>query len=167
MEASAPGCRCWSAGRYRRDSRRRHGCERAPAWRPAAARESPRASGPTDRRTPRRGSLSCAMAPLLARLCPRHPLDRRHLAELAPELAPRVAPVVAAIEIAVAAGGEHRVGRRVRDRHGPDRGVRLHREFQRLPRDADVADRKSTRLNSSHLGISYAVFCLKKKKIKK
>src|SRR5437899_5356879 len=25
------------------------------------------------------------------------------------------------------------------------------------------ADRKSTRLNSSHLGISYAVFCLKKK----
>src|SRR5262245_63936145 len=28
-------------------------------------------------------------------------------------------------------------------------------------------DRKSTRLNSSHLGISYAVFCLKKKKNKK
>src|ERR1035438_8168585 len=27
-------------------------------------------------------------------------------------------------------------------------------------------DRKSTRLNSSHLGISYAVFCLKKKQIK-
>src|ERR1035441_10842993 len=26
-------------------------------------------------------------------------------------------------------------------------------------------DRKSTRLNSSHLGISYAVFCLKKKEI--
>src|SRR5258705_7890260 len=29
------------------------------------------------------------------------------------------------------------------------------------------ADRKSTRLNSSHLGISYAVFCLKKKKNQK
>src|SRR5439155_7268625 len=29
------------------------------------------------------------------------------------------------------------------------------------------ADRKSTRLNSSHVAISYAVFCLKKKKIKK
>src|SRR2546426_9315437 len=29
-----------------------------------------------------------------------------------------------------------------------------------------VEDRKSTRLNSSHLVISYAVFCLKKKKIK-
>src|SRR5205814_8473070 len=27
-----------------------------------------------------------------------------------------------------------------------------------------IRDRKSTRLNSSHLGISYAVFCLKKKK---
>src|SRR5437870_10543236 len=27
-------------------------------------------------------------------------------------------------------------------------------------------DRKSTRLNSSHVAISYAVFCLKKKKIK-
>src|SRR5262245_62859159 len=29
------------------------------------------------------------------------------------------------------------------------------------------SDRKSTRLNSSHLGISYAVFCLKKKKKQK
>src|SRR3712207_8054585 len=32
----------------------------------------------------------------------------------------------------------------------------------RRPR-GDVADRKSTRLNSSHANISYAVFCLKKK----
>src|SRR5690242_21818187 len=30
-----------------------------------------------------------------------------------------------------------------------------------------VRDRKSTRLNSSHMSISYAVFCLKKKKKKK
>src|SRR5699024_11271537 len=29
-----------------------------------------------------------------------------------------------------------------------------------------IADRKSTRLNSSHVSISYAVFCLKKKKTK-
>src|SRR5437899_8030990 len=29
----------------------------------------------------------------------------------------------------------------------------------------EVSDRKSTRLNSSHLGISYAVFCLKKKRL--
>src|SRR5262245_63973396 len=33
--------------------------------------------------------------------------------------------------------------------------------------EAGRLDRKSTRLNSSHLGISYAVFCLKKKKKKK
>src|SRR5690242_21260580 len=35
-------------------------------------------------------------------------------------------------------------------------------------RDAEFAttDRKSTRLNSSHMSISYAVFCLKKKKKK-
>src|SRR5205814_8356516 len=34
----------------------------------------------------------------------------------------------------------------------------LHRTVRVMP-----LDRKSTRLNSSHLGISYAVFCLKKK----
>src|SRR5262245_58704197 len=35
-----------------------------------------------------------------------------------------------------------------------------------IRRAKELADRKSTRLNSSHLGISYAVFCLKKKKNK-
>src|SRR5690242_21053387 len=30
--------------------------------------------------------------------------------------------------------------------------------------DFEAGDRKSTRLNSSHMSISYAVFCLKKKK---
>src|SRR5437870_7883879 len=33
--------------------------------------------------------------------------------------------------------------------------------------EAETKDRKSTRLNSSHVAISYAVFCLKKKKKKK
>src|SRR5262245_62700954 len=34
----------------------------------------------------------------------------------------------------------------------------------RMPKSSSgFLDRKSTRLNSSHLGISYAVFCLKKK----
>src|SRR5256885_11037475 len=33
------------------------------------------------------------------------------------------------------------------------------------PRRHPLLDRKSTRLNSSHLVISYAVFCLKKKKV--
>src|SRR5690348_18063057 len=36
----------------------------------------------------------------------------------------------------------------------------------RLSVDANLVDRKSTRLNSSHPSISYAVFCLKKKKTK-
>src|SRR5690349_22442252 len=40
----------------------------------------------------------------------------------------------------------------VRGRHG------------RLP-DLSLLDRKSTRLNSSHVEISYAVFCLKKKRL--
>src|SRR5690625_6743805 len=33
-----------------------------------------------------------------------------------------------------------------------------------MPADSSKLDRKSTRLNSSHVAISYAVFCLKKKK---
>src|SRR2546426_2582991 len=37
-------------------------------------------------------------------------------------------------------------------------------ETERRLVDGTPADRKSTRLNSSHLVISYAVFCLKKKK---
>src|SRR3712207_8986681 len=42
----------------------------------------------------------------------------------------------------------------------------LHRSRRRapLPERVHTADRKSTRLNSSHANISYAVFCLKKKK---
>src|SRR5689334_24437028 len=36
-----------------------------------------------------------------------------------------------------------------------------------LPEGALTRDRKSTRLNSSHSSISYAVFCLKKKKIQR
>src|SRR3712207_8417643 len=81
---------------------------------------------------------------------------------------------------------QHELGRG-RDRHVPQRGsprqsravVRerglardrpLERDLQ--PQDAwqnrrrspPLRDRKSTRLNSSHANISYAVFCLKKKK---
>src|SRR2546427_11938979 len=39
-------------------------------------------------------------------------------------------------------------------------------EFQKIPEEY-FEDRKSTRLNSSHSQISYAVFCLKKKKTTK
>src|SRR5215212_6812435 len=42
------------------------------------------------------------------------------------------------------------------DKITPEPGVELVRECV-----AAARDRKSTRLNSSHLGISYAVFCLK------
>src|SRR5262245_65176554 len=45
--------------------------------------------------------------------------------------------------------------------------IRTPKPIDELPwrlRISYAADRKSTRLNSSHLGISYAVFCLKKKK---
>src|SRR2546428_4872998 len=38
--------------------------------------------------------------------------------------------------------------------------------FERFQREEEI-DRKSTRLNSSHDQISYAVFCLKKKKSKR
>src|SRR5256885_6175201 len=52
---------------------------------------------------------------------------------------------------------------------GPALAVRARPVAVGAPRDARLAgrrrlgDRKSTRLNSSHLVISYAVFCLKKK----
>src|SRR5205814_8065499 len=51
--------------------------------------------------------------------------------------------------------------------HDQDRPARLLSGADRHLRPmAPERDRKSTRLNSSHLGISYAVFCLKKKKKK-
>src|SRR5262245_64357271 len=37
-----------------------------------------------------------------------------------------------------------------------------HVSLREVIRKREIEDRKSTRLNSSHLGISYAVFCLKK-----
>src|SRR5690625_6395840 len=40
------------------------------------------------------------------------------------------------------------------------RGTRPNKDAEQV----DLTDRKSTRLNSSHVAISYAVFCLKKKK---
>src|SRR2546429_5462331 len=42
--------------------------------------------------------------------------------------------------------------------------VRLSPAGYKFPREGRERDRKSTRLNSSHGYISYAVFCLKKKK---
>src|SRR5437899_8223845 len=49
--------------------------------------------------------------------------------------------------------------------------IHRHTECHPARNDRDlvhrIEDRKSTRLNSSHLGISYAVFCLKKKKTRR
>src|SRR3712207_9528724 len=52
-----------------------------------------------------------------------------------------------------------------RDVRGPQEQVHpdFHGGFSRI-RGRRPGDRKSTRLNSSHANISYAVFCLKKKK---
>src|SRR2546430_11954857 len=47
---------------------------------------------------------------------------------------------------------------------GPARGEPAGVREGAAGRPAERADRKSTRLNSSHSQISYAVFCLKKKK---
>src|SRR3712207_9471251 len=53
--------------------------------------------------------------------------------------------------------------RRTQPARRADRDGRADRPFLGVHRRAD---RKSTRLNSSHANISYAVFCLKKKKKK-
>src|SRR2546422_3039541 len=65
-------------------------------------------------------------------------------------------------------GAEEVRGPRPRDGHsgGPE-DVDGHRGSERVREARGRGDRKSTRLNSSHGYISYAVFCLKKKKKKK
>src|SRR5438045_8024925 len=60
-----------------------------------------------------------------------------------------------------AKGGNRRRGGR---EQGPDRRDHDRSGDARGGKRPGARDRKSTRLNSSHLGISYAVFCLKKKK---
>src|SRR3712207_8310836 len=49
------------------------------------------------------------------------------------------------------------------DRHGARNEIQAATFRLREPRKVRLLDRKSTRLNSSHANISYAVFCLKKK----
>src|SRR3712207_8743159 len=56
---------------------------------------------------------------------------------------------------------------RLRRLDEPDRGARAGAELDLAGQVGEAVlgrDRKSTRLNSSHANISYAVFCLKKKK---
>src|SRR3712207_8481148 len=63
-------------------------------------------------------------------------------------------------------GGRRRAGQGFRGRRllRERRAQRLLRPHAQGARLLERQDRKSTRLNSSHANISYAVFCLKKKK---
>src|SRR3712207_8404863 len=75
---------------------------------------------------------------------------------------------------AAAAGGIAILQFRMPDRPAPvaelvdtlSDGTKVKRRIPRMRacNEKDEKDRKSTRLNSSHANISYAVFCLKKKK---
>src|SRR3712207_7742286 len=75
-------------------------------------------------------------------------------------------PISGGHAAAVAGGRRGRavLRRRHARRDGRRRGVRHGRRGADGHRGAARRDRKSTRLNSSHANISYAVFCLKKKK---
>src|SRR5947209_12613570 len=55
---------------------------------------------------------------------------------------------------------DRRVGVRIEERRLQDRGREDDLDHSEI--GVSVEDRKSTRLNSSHANISYAVFCLKK-----
>src|SRR5690606_40058854 len=84
---------------------------------------------------------------------------------------PVSAEVTLYLERSAAAGTAQTLGTELQQRH-PDEieSVEVITRDQALaqlrarPAWSDALDRKSTRLNSSHVKISYAVFCLKKKK---
>src|SRR3712207_7312641 len=57
----------------------------------------------------------------------------------------------------------HRARRPAHGAGGPGRPLRPRHVRAAADGGEDLLDRKSTRLNSSHANISYAVFCLKKK----
>src|SRR5699024_11645682 len=75
-----------------------------------------------------------------------------HVGEVAADRLGQVDTELVAVPAQQRVGGRHR-GRQRR------RGRRVRMRLDRISQD-----RKSTRLNSSHVSISYAVFCLKKKK---
>src|SRR5262245_41954916 len=77
----------------------------------------------------------------------------------APSLAPAVAGAVTIGARSLGAAGTNSRAPRSANSTGPEPVLGVLGSSTR----ARFSDRKSTRLNSSHLGISYAVFCLKKK----
>src|SRR5690606_41423764 len=103
----------------------------------------------TDSRTPAPSPLPLPDAlPILDRRASRY----RHLVVTLSDGTPAITSMVFGLQrhLAVAAG---RLALATRDAYGT-----------RVYDAAGRRDRKSTRLNSSHVKISYAVFCLKKKK---
>src|SRR5690606_39398472 len=105
-----------------------------------------------------RPSGACRPALRLTRsaaLGARHSVPTRRSSDLA-ELAGERGEVDAGAEVEVVVAGG--------DGHDVDQ-LRLRRPRLRHRRGTRSTDRKSTRLNSSHVKISYAVFCLKKKTI--
>src|SRR2546422_11017644 len=88
--------------------------------------------------------------------------DREHAVEAERGFGPRPGHhVIGHHEIRTARGGDPACVTPLRSRRGRQHGVPLHARAVH----AHQLDRKSTRLNSSHGYISYAVFCLKKKNI--
>src|SRR5690625_6444240 len=93
----------------------------------------------------------------------------RLAAEVAGRVASQFAAGVVSVSLATVTAGEDAaaaIAAALRVRQGPGTGladalVAATRGEHRL---LLLEDRKSTRLNSSHVAISYAVFCLKKKK---
>src|SRR5438309_5363738 len=56
------------------------------------------------------------------------------------------------------------LGEEKKERVSPQEQLKASNVKILVPKSTQFGDRKSTRLNSSHSSISYAVFCLKKKK---
>src|SRR5437763_10044798 len=92
--------------------------------------------------------------------------ELRDLPGIGPYAAAAIASICFGERIAVVDGNVERVLSRITGRNLVRAEVwQLAQEFLSPTRPGE--DRKSTRLNSSHRCISYAVFCLKKKKKKK
>src|SRR3712207_6954482 len=80
----------------------------------------------------------------------------------------RVVQALVEVRFARTGCGRHHLGRQL-ERARIVEGRRIAQPLEQVERERDQdpsrrRDRKSTRLNSSHANISYAVFCLKKKK---
>src|SRR5699024_12556757 len=105
-----------------------------------------------------------------SRLSSSMPCSCSLLSSLPTPAAPRTSPLSLhdALPICVGSGESDHLAPRCLWRHAEPIGSALHhqgghRHAVELGQARLALDRKSTRLNSSHVSISYAVFCLKKK----